>query len=144
MLNEQRCQNIFKSFLAETDKQDTSPYTILHSFIFTEKCDQFHNLSEIRAEIKDKITTFGDKADKERINRFLACETNEKDDKIITTIVSEQRMWMYNNVYNGLNLKEKIWYHTTYRFDRLATSIGLLLSLPFIVKRLNNSKTQTK
>jgi hypothetical protein len=125
-----KCQNVFKSFLVETD---TTPYTILHSFLGTEECDEFHDLKKVREEIIGEVKMFGGKEDKDRMKRFEACETNKKDNKIIATIVSEQKLWMSAKIYDGLDCNGKAWYHTIYRFDRFAAAVSTLLALPRIL-----------
>jgi hypothetical protein len=129
-----KCQNVFKSFLIETEKPGVSPYTVLHSFLGTEECDELHDLKKVREEIVGEVKMFGGE-DKDRMKRFDACETNEKDNKIIATIVSEQRLWMSAKIYDGLDYSGKTWYHTTYRFDRLAATIGALLASPWVLRK---------
>ena len=88
-----------------------------------EKCDSVHDLKIIREGVKEKITKFRNIEDKQRLSRFSKCEPNYKDNEIIEEVVSQERDWMYNNVYNGLDMRLKIWYHTSYKFDKFMATI---------------------
>jgi len=122
-----KCQNMYQSFLVETEGGRASSYVVLHSFIGTQECDDLHNLKQIRDDILGEVVTFGGNICQDRMTRFALCETNLKDDMIIDIIVSQQRSGMCTNVYNGLTMRNKLWYHISHRWDKFSTTIGRVI-----------------
>jgi hypothetical protein len=121
-LQANKCQSIYWNLIQAQyylRGTDVGPLMIVREWMIeTERCDQFHNMADVRKNFERKL---GD----DSVGRILACEQTKKDEDKAAQAVMHLDSWHTTRLVEGLTIFNQAWYYSVFQWDKFLFAVGL-------------------